>query len=150
MSFKPYDRSFCSGADVITVQCAPVYLSPLKNLLWPSDWSQVEVLVDGLEDIDWEPEMEMLGLAAKGLKGVARLAHDPVEQIRVWKRARRFLERLMDRGWHIHAGATADVLVIVLTKRDVATLDAEVEWEGDPEMRSCRAIDDWWDSLNLT
>jgi hypothetical protein len=150
VSFKPYDRSFCSGADVIAVQCARVDLTAVKNLLWPSHWSQVEVQVDGLEDIDWCPEIEMLGFAAKGLKGVARLAQDPVEQIRVWKRAKGFLERLMDRGWNIHAGAAADVLVIVLTKRDVANLDANVEWESDPDLRACRVIDDWWDGLHLS
>lgn len=102
-----------------------------------------------MEDIDWRAEIRMLDFASKALKGVARLAQEPVDQISLWKRAKQVLERLMDLGWQIHAGSTANVLVIVLTKRVVANLDAAVEWESDPELRRCQVIDDWWDGLQL-
>lgn len=148
MSFEPYNpSSFCGGADVISVQCGRIYLNGLKHLLWPSHWRQVDVQVDGKEEVDWQPEISWLEFTVTGLKAVARLGHDPDAQFLLWKSAKDVLERLMNQGWHIHAGATANVLAIVLTKRNVTNVDAQVEWDSAPELRSRRLIDDVGDGL---
>jgi hypothetical protein len=149
VSFKPYVRSFHSGANVISVQCALVHFDSLKGLLWSGRWSQVDVQIEGLENVGWAPEAKMLDLAAKALKGVARLTQEPVDQINLWKRGKVLLGKLMDLGWRIHAGATADVVAIVLSKRDVANIEATVEWESDPDLRGIQIVDDWLDGLHL-
>jgi hypothetical protein len=149
VTFKPFVRSFYRGANIISVECSQVHLAGLKSLLWPSGWKQVDVLVEGLENVGWAPEIKMLDFAAKALKGIARLAQEPVDQINLWKRAKEVLSRLMDLGWHVHVGATADLLVIVLTRREVANLVADVEWETDADLRGCQIIDDWFDGLQL-
>jgi hypothetical protein len=149
VSFKPYIRSIRNGANLISVTCHRVHLADLKGLLWQPNWLQVEILVEGLENVGWAPEIKLLDFAAKGLKGIARLGQEPVDQIALWKRVKDVLMRLIDLGWQIHAGSTADLLVIVFTKRDVAQMNADVEWENDPDLRGCQIIDDWFDGLHL-
>jgi hypothetical protein len=149
VSFKPYIRSVRNSANVVSVTCHRVQLAGLKGFVWQRHWTQVEVQVEGLENVAWPPETKMLDFAAKGLKGIARLGQEPVDQIALWKRVKDVLIRLMDLGWQIHAGSTAGLLVIVFTKRDVAQIDADVEWESDPDLRGCQIIDDWFDGLQL-
>jgi hypothetical protein len=96
VSFRPYVRSFHSGASIISMQCARVHLSAVKALLWSPHSEVVEVLVEGTENVSWPVELKMLDFAAKALKGVARLSQEAVDQINLWKRAREVLGGLMD------------------------------------------------------
>ena len=43
-----------------------MHLFNLKRLVWQSRWKQVEVLREGVEDIESGPEINMLEFAARG------------------------------------------------------------------------------------
>jgi hypothetical protein len=147
VSFKPYIRSARPGADLVSIKCPRVPLASVKGLVWSSHWSQVEIQVEGLENVAWKPEVRMLEFAAKALKGISRMEAE--DQISLWKRASEVLGKLMDLGWQIHAGAMADLLVIVFTKRNSDELEADVAWDEDPDSQGAKAIGDWIDGLSV-
>jgi hypothetical protein len=82
VSFKPYIRPIRNGANVISVTCHRVQLAALKGFVWERHWTQVEVLVEGLENVAWPPEINMLEFAAKALSRFGQDVLAPILPLR--------------------------------------------------------------------
>jgi hypothetical protein len=139
-----YDPSSCRS---ISITCREVHLSRLRDLLW-TPRSAVAVEICGHEDAG-DIERHRLAYVATALRGVARLSQEPSDRQRLWKAARRVIERLMDDGWRVYAGFAPEATAVALLKAKVPEIAVAVSWEEDPVLRACNGVDDWLGSYAL-
>jgi hypothetical protein len=105
------------GSEIVNVVCSPISLSPLRDLLTGSIGT-IDVQPQISLDIGSDRELAIVETVAKGIRGVARLNHDPSDRQRPWTRLKPMIETLQDRGWRLFTGRNGDIVAVVLAKSE--------------------------------
>jgi hypothetical protein len=126
---KPSSHDDQPPAQGMIVRCSRTFLSPLRALIWPGNFTWFELRIDYPQHVSSKLELALLDLVRASLELAACRKYDPTSRLERWKEAESALSWLMDQGWGIYAGSAAGMLVVLLVRGTAnRILEVEIEW----------------------